>query len=284
MSKIFLCITTQNEYKNIEELTSISQYFDGLAAVDHFSTDGTYELLQGRKGVGFVEQIPYVGNHSHSLNHALFNPKIEVDDWILLRDSNERVNPDFAAGIKNFVRALELSSVSTVYQYSKLLLFRRCPQQYFQSTPHWGFVGARANGVQIEKTGFFEKDEDYCYSVRNINRDKYHFVGAYLRYYLLLDSNHNLLGLENRGNPHELFPKLEVKRVEFRKQLAANGYPITVEGVRQLLDQARFSGLAEWAKPFFNENKILNDYYRWYYLDQKDFNDDHDHNNMIKIN
>ena len=43
-SKIYIGLITGNEKKNIEELTSVYNDFDGLAAVDHFSTDGTYEL------------------------------------------------------------------------------------------------------------------------------------------------------------------------------------------------------------------------------------------------
>lgn len=287
MSKIFIGIITQNEKQNIEELTSVVKYFDGLAAVDHFSTDGTYELLTSRMGLGFVEQIPYWGNNSHSMNHFLFHPKVEVGDWILLRDSNERINEEFARDIRTFVNMLSGNNVNSVYQYSKLLLFRRFSQQYFQSTPHWGFVGARPNMIQIEKTNWYQKDEDYCYSVRNVNRDKYHFVFAYLRYYLILDSNHGLLGIEKNvpqgSDTYKTFALREQRRIAFRQELINNNYSVTVDGVKSLMDQSRITGLPNWSISFFNEEKILNDCYRYYFLGLKDFDDNHDWQNTIKI-
>ena len=287
MSKIFVGIITQNELENMKELTSCTEHFDGLAVTDHYSTDGTYELLKEKCGYGFVEQIKYFGNNSHSMNHFLFNPKIEIGDWILLRDSNERINPNFAQDIRGFVNMLESNQINTVYQYSKMLMFRRFSQQHFRSTPHWGFEGARPNGIQIEKTNIFAKDEDYCYSVRNRNRDKYHFVFAYLRYYLILDSNHGLLGIEKNvpkdGDVHKTFAARELIRIGFRKALIDNGYECSVDGVKSLMDQARLSGLPKWALSYFNGEKILNDAYRYYVLDLKDFDDNHDWNNIIKI-
>lgn len=285
--KIFVGIITQNEKKNMEELTSCTDHFDGLAVTDHYSADGTYELLESKKGYGFVEQIKYLGHNSHSMNHFLFNPKIEVGDWVLLRDSLERIDPDFASGIRGFVTMLESNGINTVYQYSKLLLFKRFAQQHFQSTPHWGFVGARPGGIQIDKTGWYQKDEEYCYSVRNKNRDKYHFVMAYLRYYMILDSNHSLLGLEKNipagSDIEKTFKIREQIRMGFRKELIENGFSPDVDGVKLLLSQARLTGLPKWAVAYFNTEKILNDVWRHEVLGLEDFNDDHAWGNIVKI-
>jgi hypothetical protein len=279
MNKVYIGLITQNEKSNIDELTSVAQHFDGLAAVDHKSNDGTFELLDARKGEGFVEQIPYYSHHAHSMNHFLFNPKIEIGDWVLLRDSSERINEDFAKQIKEFVLVLGAQGINSIYQYSKLLLFRRFPNQFFICTPHWGFQGARGNAVQVEKTNWFKSDEDYCYSVRNQKRDKFHFVGAYLRYYLILDSNHLMLGVELAEKLGLTYADMEKRRMEFLVWLSSKGYSLSVSGVDALLQD----GLDEQGKEFFRKEKILNDYYRYHCLGKTDFTDNHDHKDLVEI-
>lgn len=279
MSKIYIGIITQNEKQNIDELTSVAQYFDGLAAVDHNSTDGTFDILNERKGKGFVERIPYYSNHAHSMNHFLQNPKIEMGDWILLRDSNERVNENFAKEIRDFVEVFQVQRINSVYQYSKLLLFRRFPQQFFAHTPHWGFQGARPGAIQIEKEKLFKADEEYCYSVRHRNRDRYHFVDAYLRYYLMLDSNHLLLGLELAQKAGLTYEDMEQRRMIFLDYLRRRGLPVSVAGVKQLMAD----GLDEEARVLFAKEKILNDAYRYHKLGLRDFGDDHNHKNLVTI-
>lgn len=279
MNKVYIGLITQNEKQNIDELTSVAHYFDGLAAVDHKSNDGTFELLNERKGDGFVEQIPYYSHHAHSMNHFLLNPKIEIGDWILLRDSSERINESFAKQIKEFVLVMGAQGIHSLYQYSKLLLFRRFPQQFFFSTPHWGFQGARQKAIQIEKVGWFKSDEEYCYSVRNQKRDRFHFVRAYLRYYLILDSNHLALGLELAEKARLTFNEMENRRMEFLVYLFNKGYPATVSGVEHLLA----AGLDEMGKQFFRKEKILNDFYRYTILKREDFTDNHDHKDLVEI-
>jgi hypothetical protein len=268
-NKIYLAISTQNEKKNINELTSVWYSFDGICAVDHFSNDGTYEILKSRCKDGFVEQIPYYGHHSHDLNHILFNPKIKIGDWILLRDSSERVDNNFAFNIRPFIKILEQQGVNSVYQRSKILMFRRFPHQCFSSTPHWGLQGAQSKIMAIEKQlNLFHDDKEYCYSVRDEIRDKYHFVDAFMRYYLIIDSNHNLLGLENFGDPNELFPKLEKQRISFLDLLNSIGVNNDINSLKLYLLSNR-EVLSDVFKDFINNNLILNQFYRYHVLDDK---------------
>jgi hypothetical protein len=279
MSKIFLAISTgAGEIENIKELTASFYNFDGLAVTYHGTKeDEEYKLLENRKGNGFVEIIPYFGHHGHDLNHILFNPKIDQSSWLLLRDSSERVNPDFAANIKDFIKMLEYNGINTVYNYSKLLLFKRFPHQYFVNSPHWGLVGVQDKMISIEASGLFSREEDYCYSIRNRNRDKYHFVWHYLKYFSnILDSNHCLLGNEKNQNQFQID---EGNRRQFRRYLETNNYlPLTPEKFIWICNNK-----LEDIKYLINNNKILNDAYRYLVLKQTDFNDDHDNNNLVKI-
>jgi len=277
MSKIFLAISTQNEVENIKELTSSYYNFDGIAAVDHFSTDGTFELLESRKNNGFVIQIPYFSQHSHDLNTILLHPKIDQDSWILLRDSSERINDNFSKNIRQFVDILEKNNVNTVSNYSKILLFKRFPNQLFVGTPHWGLHGARGGFLKIEETGWFENEEDYCYSVRNKNRDEWHFIWHYAKYaFNSLDSNHCLLGFEKSPN---LYKQQESLRLQFRRYLETNNYlPLQKDKLiwilKNKIDECGY---------IVNNFKILNDFYRYYILNRKDFKDDHNISDMIKV-
>lgn len=279
MSKVFLGIITQNEIENIRELTTVWNEFDGIVATDHFSTDSTADLLKARMKEGSVEQIEYRGHHAHSMNNFLFSPKVSVGDWILLRDSSERVAEPFAKDIHNFVAAMEVHGISSIYQYSKLLLFRRFPHQFFYSTPHWGFQGAQQKAIQIDQMNWFKKDEEYCYSVRNKNRNSRHFVGAYLRYYLLLDSNHPQLGMDKAEAAGVTYQDREGRRVSFRQYLKDKGVSIDTAGVLKLLELA----LDDKGKEFFNKEKILNDFYRENILKDSNFPDNHDHKNLVEI-
>lgn len=264
MNKIYIGIITQNQKKNIEELTTISHYFDGLAAVDHFSDDGTYEVLKNKCGAGFVEQIPYYGHHGHSMSHFLLHPKIKIGNWIILCDSSERISESFACNIRPFVKMLENNKINTVYNYSKVLLFKVFPHQSVQNTPHFSILGLRPNFVSIEKSGWFNSEKDYFYSLRNEQRGKYDFIDHFMKYYLQVHSNHNLLGLENFGNPAELFPILEQQRIDFLLYLQELGINNDVNSLKSYLVDTNL--LPDKIKYFINNNLILNQFYRYHVL------------------
>lgn len=278
MSKIYIGLITQNQKQNIDELTSVAKYFDGLAAVDHFSNDGTYELLQERKGNGFVEQIQWYGHTGHSMNHFLFNPILDQDSWILLRDSSERINEDFARNIHKFVNLLERSNIYSVINYSKMMLFKRFPNQFFTNTPHWGLQGSQPGYLRIEESGLFKSEEEYCYSVRNKNRDEFHFINHYFKYYLILDSNHCLLGCEN--NIKE-FERREILRREFLRYCRAE---LSIDPtVANLISFWTKNPLTDKMKYFINSELILNNAYTYNILGNRDITDKHDKNTIVII-
>jgi hypothetical protein len=279
MSKIYIGLITGNEIKNITELTSVYSYFDGLAAVDHNSEDGTFDVLNSRKGDGFVEKIPYYSHHGHSMNHFLLNPKIKIGDWILLRDSSERINEEFARNIKYWINTFERNNINTIYQYSKLLMFRRFPHQFFANTPHWGFQGAQPGFLQIDQSKIFEKDEDYCYSVRNKTRDKFHFINAYLRYYLILDTNHLLLGADKAELAGISFSAREAKRLRFLEYLRLKNVESNIESVIEFMK----NGLDKEGFEFINSELILNNAYSYNVLGNREIKDEHDHKSLIKF-
>ena len=60
MGRIFLCGTTSKEFQNMKELTDpIYNHIDGLLYTidDGAFQDGTYELLNERKGEGALDPL-----------------------------------------------------------------------------------------------------------------------------------------------------------------------------------------------------------------------------------
>jgi hypothetical protein len=253
-------ITNQGEETNISELTSVSKYFDGLAAVYHGDKDKGYDILNERKGSGFVVQREFYSHHSHSMNDFLLNPKLEVGSWILLRDSCERVNEDFAKDLKNFLALLEVNGINTVYNYSKLLLFKKFEHQIFFGSPHWGLQGAQPGHIALEQQGLFKSEEEYCYSVRGKVRPEHHFIDHFVKYYLYDSSNHLLLDFPKQDE----FLKQENNRIQF-KNFCRNelGLSLTVDSLRKYLTE---NTINDKMKAFINESRILSDFYRFHKL------------------
>jgi hypothetical protein len=265
-SKIYIGLITSNgQSKNLEELTSVYHYFDGIAATYHINegeaVDDGHLILNVRKGNGFVVKREWYGDHSRSMNEFLLNPKIRLGDWILLRDSSERISIPFARQIKMFVKQLEANNIRTVYQYSKCLMFMKCEHQYFRGTPHWGLQGARGEAIAIENLQGFSRDEDYCYSTRVTNRSEDTFVAHVLRYYLYDSSNHLLLGRESKL---EEFRAHDETRVRFKYYIEKE---LNIEPTEKgLLAYLKNNPLTNKLKDFINFEPILNDFYCYYIL------------------
>lgn len=255
-------ITGHGEEKNIEELTSVSKHFDGLAAVyhtEHGMVDPTYDILYDRKGDGFVVKRQFYQHHSHSMNDFLLNPQLEVGSWVLLRDSCERVNESFAKDLHNFLALMELNKINTIYNYSKLLLFKKFEHQIFQGSPHWGLQGAQPGYLSIDQQKWFKNEEEYCYSVRGNVRPEHHFIDHFVKYYLYDSSNHLLLDYPNQ----EDFQKNEIKRQNFKDYCRKNSIPLTVDSIKKLLTAETIN---DNIKKFVNESRILSDFYRFHKL------------------
>lgn len=262
--KIYLgLITSSEETDNIKELTEVYDSFDGLAAVFHGPENECYNILESRKKEGFVAKMDFLQNHSFAMNRFLFDPRIIAgQDWILLRDSAERVNPEFAKNIKGFVQELENNHISVVYNYSKCLLFKKTEDCFFHGSPHWGLQNVSGNAIPLEKMGGLYSDEkNYCYSVRGEKRPDHHWIKHYLSYYLYQSSNHMLLGNEN---DQPTYKKLEARRRIFRL-VCINKYRLNpLLKADDLISYWKTATLDKEDLDFINNEVILNDAYHFF--------------------
>lgn len=259
--KLYLCGITQNEKKNIEELTSCYDLFDGLIFVDGGSTDKTVEILESRKKSGKIIHRPWTNDFDFQNNEILRQGTMQDGDWFVLRDSRERVNPDFVKKLKNeLIEYFEQEGISLVYQRSKPFLFKYSEYAYFLGNPHWGprdFSGKAIDYSKIEP-----EDKNYAYSLRNKDEN---FIVNSLKYYLFYGrSNHLLLvySPEKYGN-YKKYQEQEAKRIKFRK-LYSQKYNFSIEGFLECCDN-----IYEEKKLFdlFQEEIVLKNSYRYFFLE-----------------
>ena len=266
MSKIYIgMITSAGNAENLEWLNMASKYVDGLAIVWHGHRDAGFDTVNNNKGSGFVIERQFFQHHSHSMNDFLLNPSIRPGDWILLRDSCERLSTQFVENIRDFVGKLELSGINSIFHYSKLFLFKKFEHQTFQGSPHWGLQRPMEKFAALEQI-FPKNHEEYSYSVRNTTRPKDHWIEHFLKYYLYDSSNHLLLGRENNM---EEFYKHEERRIGFKKYLESIGILLDVKSVRHFFENIENYNLDTLNKTldnFINFEPILNDYYCYYIL------------------
>lgn len=277
-SKIFIGLITGNEKQNIQEIVDNLGNIDGILAVDHYSTDGTYELLEKNKRGGDIIRCPYQNNHSQSMNIWMNSPKLNIGDWVILLDSSERIGQKLLNNIKDYVIHFERCGINTIVNHSKVFMFRRWPQQFFSGTPHWKINGTQQYAIDMSNTGLFEDEKDYYYSVRNRNRDPFHWTRHYAFYLLQKDSNHLLLGLEGKPNFVETFTYRENERIKLLLYFKERNLEPTIDNLILLFHECN-----DQIKYFINTNKILNDYYHFYINNDRTLIDNHNWDEIKKI-
>jgi glycosyltransferase involved in cell wall biosynthesis len=260
--KVYLCGITQNQLKNIDDLTkNCYQAFDGLIYVDGGSTDGTKELLEERKGCGQVIYRKWTNDHDFQMNEFLRQGPMKIGDWFVLRDSRERFNTEWIADIKNLISKAKNSGIRSIYNYGKGFAFEYYDDMFFHGSPHWGLVGARNQAVDLSQF-FDENKKEHTWRLRDgeddPERDESYYIDHFFKYYYVYGrSNHLLLG---RENDREGFQKAEARRVEFRMYCHSIGLEFTADS---FLNYARNSGIGDAKfKNFINSEDILKDFYR----------------------
>lgn len=205
MRKIFLVGMTQNRIGDFREIVQYSdKYFDGLIFVDHFSTDGTYELLEKHKKDGKIIRRPYYKQHSHSQNEILFCRHANNGDWMLLNDSSERVLPKWLFSMREDIDQYEASGIQGVCFSGRIYLWQYFDCQEFVGSPHWGINGIRGKVVTFGE----ENKGQYVLNKRNENKVEHYAMHPIFYWFCHNPSNEALAMYGKYGqdvvNKHEL--------------------------------------------------------------------------------
>jgi len=262
--KIYLCGITQNDYKNINELTSVYDNFDGLIFVDGGSIDGTRELLESRKKDGAIINRKWTNDHDFQMNEFLRQGPMRIGDWFFIRDSSERFNKEWVKDVKDLVYQFKKSNIRAVYNYGKGLAFEYYDDMYFSGTPHWGLFNARGNGLEL--SNYFDenkKEHTWREHSEESNRAPHHFIDHFTKYYYVYGrSNHLLLGRENKPKEYQ---EHESNRQNFRLHCNYLGLDFTLESLKNYLIKEDWKK-DEKFKSMLNKEPILKCFYRWHIL------------------
>ena len=238
--------------------------------------------LETVKGAGQIIHRGWpAGRHFHAMNDTLFTGKIEEGDYVIFCDPLERPMLPFVSRVKTEIGPMmQESDVDVIFGWGKPFLLRYRETMEYRNSPHWSLAGW--NGRGIEWSSIEPDEKKVRWNVRPLKRqDKWHWVKHYARYFLCYPagSNSALLGLEKQGDPARLFPIREAKRLAFRAEMRRRGYPLTLEGLNEMLKKP----LDNWLKRAINEEKTWSDYYNHVILGRTDLKDTHDPKDIIPI-
>jgi len=263
--KVYLCGITHNQKSNIDALTKdIYEHVDGLIFVDGGSTDGTKQLLEERKGRGEVIYRKWTNDHDFQMNEFVRQGPMKNGDWFIMRDSMERFNLEFAKNIKSFINQVSSQKIRSVYSHDKGFAFQYFDDMSFSGSPHWGLQNARGNAIDLKH--YYAEERDFAYRLKDGEeggRPLHNFIDHFVRYYFVYArSNHLLLGRE--GNQEE-FRQKEHQRQVFRHILGETGIEYSINGLKEWMKSGEFKK-DELLLKIVNDEKILNDFYRWHIL------------------
>ena len=275
--KIWLIgVTDKGNIGNLKELIEpIKADFDGLIWTFHYPKDEGAEYLESVKGDGEIIYSNWCGRLDYSRNHCLFQGPMKVGDWFFTIDTLERLSPDFTQHLRFIIPELESRGIDSMFLYNKRFgaLFREHTQ--FLGNPHEGIDGL-VQGMEITHTEAW--DDSYFKNIRNEVRGEYHWIEAFMRYYLFPATNHLALHFED---DEEFFNKRYQIRSAFFSEVHRLGFdPYSVDSLEKCLKKH----LTKELKKGINSEKILNDWYRYKILGEREnFIDKHDFSLIKKI-
>lgn len=266
-----------NSLEDLKELLlPIYNFFDGIVWVLHDSVNSKEEeFLKTIIKNGKIIHYYYTGNHDISRNHYLWLGPQNNGDYILTCDLLERPSINFIKNIPNLINQLNNNNIDCLYYYGKPYLFKFNHFLKYQGSPHEGLFGFKKG---IEFSTFEPNENNVRLNIRPIKRvDPFHWVSHYAKYMLFINSNHYLLGWENK-TPEELNNRNKL-RVDFINLMFNRGYKNNVEHLKLLLSDT----IDEELKYYLNNEKVWSDFYQFFILNNKNIIHSHNIEDIIKI-
>ena len=257
-------------------------YINGVVATFHTPLDGGWNYLMSVVGEGKIILRNFVYRHHVSMNETLFAGIIQEGDLVIWTDPLERPNPDFIHALRGPVgEFMKNNGLKVLSYYGKAFIFEYNEHMEYKGSPHWYLTGFDPK-TAAEISSIWPNEQDVRLNVRPLKRtDPFEWVEHYLRYWLYpAGANSALLGLEKQGDPQALFPVRETRRLEFRREMRRRGFPLTIQGVHDMMVQIPLDAVL---KEHINAEKVLQDYYRYAVLGDQTVVHSHELKDMRRV-
>ena len=290
--RLFLTTMLNESAENLgylhEMIDPILPYLDGLIVVVHSENHSwsapCAAYLDSIKGMGKIIHRDWVKRHDVSMNETLYTECMQEGDIGIWCDLNELPMPEFVSKIKTeILPVMEAQQIDVLAYYGKAYVYRYSENLRYRESPHWVLTGFR-RGAEYSQ---IEPDESKVRkNMQPIRRtDPQHYVRHFAYYYLYpAGSNQCALGLDRyNSDPKEqekFFIERETRRLDFRRALKKRGIPLTVDAV---IGMMKSGNMDEEMKEFVRREKVLNDVYRKFILNDLDFRDAHDWKDLVEV-
>ena len=271
----FIGVTHEGNHEHLKELIEpIKSCFDGLIWTFHYPKDKGAEYLETVKGEGEIIYAKWCNRLDYSRNHCLYQGPMKVGDWFITIDCHERITKEFVDLIKTMIPLFEKQGIDGIYLHGKRFAAKLKEETKFVGNPHEGINGI-SKAIEVTQSDFWK---DYFFSnVRNKARDKFAIFMSAMKYYIFPTTNHLLLHFENNQN---FVKERYLVRSKFLQEISNLGFnPHCLKSVKNCIENE----LTEILKECINSEKILNDWYRYEFLDARDLIDKHDFTLIKKI-
>jgi len=270
-----------------ENIVPIAKYFDGLNFVINRGDENKgeidlIELLDKNRGDGFIHVQDWIDRYDFSRNRYLLDPRVLDGDTLVIVDSLEKLDEDFAKiSIPELSKFMESQNIDVIFLHGKTFMVRKNEGMSYVNAVHEQ-IHPIHRAVELTQIQGFEDSSKYFTNTRPEVRDGNHWVKDchFLKYYCY-SYIQCLMGAEGDD---ELFKKRVKLRSEFKTYCRENDIDFSPEGILlawKFCDSLE-GGMSRFSK-FINEEKILNDVFRYHILGQKELRSDWNFGNMIKI-
>tara|TARA_Y100000593_G_scaffold26231_3_gene52185 strand:- start:184 stop:1167 length:984 start_codon:yes stop_codon:yes gene_type:complete len=189
--KLWLCGITQDRLEDIDEMLSpeVLEVVDGVNFTDGYSKDGTYELLQERKGEGEISQRKWTNDHDFQMNEFLRCGTMQNGDWFLILDSPERLTDHWLSNIRKDIEGYEEKNIGAIAMSGRAYLAKYFDNMFFFPSPHWGL-----QNIVGQPEGISDEDKPkYIINKRDEDPKESYLLHPSKYYYVYGRSNHTSL-------------------------------------------------------------------------------------------
>lgn len=265
----------------------VAKYFDGLNFVvscgdENKNQIDLIDLLDRNKGDGFIHVQDWLNRYDFARNRYLLDPRVMDGDILVIVDSLEKVGEDFAKNdMWRLANYMEVNNVDVIFLHGKIFMVRKNEWMTYVNAVHEQ-VRPINRAVELTQLQDFDDSSKYFTNTRPEVREDMHFVNSchFFKYYLINGSIQCLMGSEGNDEMYAM-------RMQNRAKFKSICRDLDVEfSVDEILDHWRSmpaDNLWRDEVECINQEKILNDVYRYHILGEKDLTSDWDFGNMIKL-